>query len=318
MVEMRIVFLGTSAAVPTATRGLSSAVITRGRELLIFDAGEGMQQNFIKSGLGINKKLKIFITHMHADHCLGVLGLLQTLSLLGREAPVDIFGPPKFARFVKANMNILSFGLIFEVRVIPIEKEGMVVKERDYLVSCCNAQHISPTYAFCVIEQERAGIFNIEKIKKLGIPEGHLYKRLQSGEDVTYGGKHILSTHVTGPKRPGRKVGISADTRPTNKLRDFFRNCDLLVFDSTYSQNQWQKAKDRMHSTASEAAILAQAAGAKKLLLTHFSARYADTMELVNEARAFHNNVEAAEDMRIVEIPYLDSKDTGATENGSA
>src|SRR5918911_485432 len=129
MVNMKLIFLGTSAATPTMERGLSSIALVRGGELLIFDTGEGMQRNFIKSRLGVNKKLKIFITHMHADHCLGVLGLLQTLSLLGREAPVDIFGPPKFARFIKANMNILSFGLIFEVRVIPIEKEGMVVKE---------------------------------------------------------------------------------------------------------------------------------------------------------------------------------------------
>ncbi|HEU4446245.1 MAG TPA: MBL fold metallo-hydrolase, partial [Nitrososphaeraceae archaeon] len=147
MVEMRILFLGTSAAVPTATRGLSSAVIIRGGELLIFDTGEGMQQNFIRSGLGINKKLKIFITHMHADHCIGALGLLQTLSLLGRETPVDIFGPPKFAEFMKINLNILSFGLIFEVRISSIRSEGIVVKERDYSVSCCEAHHIFPTYA---------------------------------------------------------------------------------------------------------------------------------------------------------------------------
>src|ERR671910_2181662 len=117
MVEMRILFLGTSAAVPTATRGLSSAVIIRGGELLIFDTGEGMQQNFIRSGLGINKKLKIFITHMHSDHCLGALGLLQTLSLLGRVDPVDIYGPPDFAEFVKANMEILSVSFIFETRI---------------------------------------------------------------------------------------------------------------------------------------------------------------------------------------------------------
>src|ERR671919_3132497 len=117
MVEMRILFLGTSAAVPTATRGLSSAVVIRGGELLIFDTGEGMQQNFIRSQLGINKKIKIFITHMHADHCLGALGLLQTLSLLGREAPVDIYGPPDFAEFVRANVKILAFGLVFEARI---------------------------------------------------------------------------------------------------------------------------------------------------------------------------------------------------------
>lgn len=303
---MRIVFLGTSAAIPTATRGLSSTVIVRGGELLIFDVGEGMQQNFIRSRLGVNKKIKIFITHMHADHCLGVLGLLQTLSLLGREAPVDIYAPPDFAEFVKVNVKILSFGLVFEARISSIKHEGIVVQERDYFVSCCRAQHIVPTYAFCINEHKRPGIFNLEKIRRLGIPEGRLYKKLQSGEDITYRGRRITSTQIVGPKRPGRKVGISGDTRPTDKLRNFFLNCDLLVFDSTYSHNESQKAKERLHSTASEAAVLAQQARVKKLLLTHFSARYRDTSQLVSEASAFHKNVEAAEDLRIIEIPYVD------------
>jgi ribonuclease Z len=307
MVEMRVVFLGTSAAVPTATRGLSSAVIVRDGELFIFDAGEGMQQNFIRSRLGINKKIKIFITHMHADHCLGVLGLLQTLSLLGREAPVDIYGPPDFNEFVRDNMKILSFSLIFEVRISSIKDEGVIVHERDYLVSCCKAQHIVPTYAFCLNECERPGKFDVGKVRKLGIPEGYLYKKLQSGEDVVYRGRPIISAQVTGPRRPGRKVGISGDTRPTERLRDFFRNCDLLVFDSTYSHDESQIAKERFHSTASEAAELAKEADVKKLLLTHFSARYRDTDQLVREASAFHKNVQAAEDLRIFEIPYTDS-----------
>jgi ribonuclease Z len=308
LVQLRIVFLGTSAAVPTAFRGLSSIVIVRNGELLIFDAGEGMQQNFIKSRLGINKKIKIFITHMHTDHCLGALGLLQTLSLLGREAPVDIYGPPDFAEFVKANMEILSVSLIFEARIKSIKSEGVVVRERDYLVNCCKAQHIEPSYAYCLNEFERPGIFNIEKVKRLSIPEGHLYKRLQLGEDVTYEGRHITSNEVTGPRRPGRKVGISGDTRPTSKLKNFFHNCDLLVFDSTYSHEECHKAVERFHSTASEAAMLAQQAGVKKLLLTHFSARYTDTMQLVSEAKAFHNNVEAAADLRFIEVPYIDRK----------
>ncbi len=307
MVEMRLVFLGTSSAVPTAKRGLSSTVLVRGGELLIFDAGEGMQRNFIKSRLGINKKTKIFITHMHGDHCLGVLGLLQTMSLLGREAPVDIYGPSDFAEFVKTNMEILSFGLIFEVRIISIKDEGVILQERDYFVSCCKAKHVIPTYAFCINEYERPGIFDIEKIKRLGIPEGRLYKKLQFGEDVTYRGKVITSAQVTGPKRAGRKVGVSGDTRPTDRLKNFFRNCDLLVFDSTYSNDESKKAKERFHSTASEAAVLAKRAGVKKLLLSHFSARYKDPDQLVSEASAFHENVEAAEDLRIIKIPYMDS-----------
>jgi ribonuclease Z len=307
MVDMRIVFLGTSAAVPTSTRGLSCTVIVRGGELLIFDAGEGIQQNFIRARLGINKKIKIFITHMHADHCLGALGLLQTLSLLGRETPVDIYGPPDFAEFVKANVKILAFGLIYEVRITSIKAEGVVVKERDYFISCCKAQHIIPAYAYCLNEYERPGKLDINKIEKFGIPEGHLYKKLQSGEDVTYKGRRVLSVRVTGPRRPGRKVGISGDTRPTARLRNFFRDCDLLVFDSTYSHDEFQKAKERFHSTASEAAVLANGAGVKKLLLTHFSARYKDTNQLVSEASTIHNNVEAAEDLKVIDIPYTES-----------
>jgi ribonuclease Z len=307
MVEMRIVFLGTSAAVPTATRGLSCTVIVRGGELLIFDTGEGIQQNFIRSRLGVNKKIKIFITHMHADHCLGALGLLQTLSLLGREAPVDIYGPPDFAEFVKANVRILAFGLIYEVRIISIKDEGVVVQERDYFITCCKAQHIIPAYSFCLNEYERPGKLDSKKIAKLGIPEGHLYKKLQNGEDVIYMGRRVLSVWVTGPRRPGRKVGISGDTRPTSRLRNFFRDCDLLVFDSTYSRDEFQMAKERFHSTASEAALLADRAGVKKLLLTHFSARYKDTNQLVGEASLIHKDVEAAEDLKVIEIPYPDS-----------
>jgi ribonuclease Z len=308
MVDMRVVFLGTSAAVPTATRGLSCTVIVRAGELLIFDTGEGIQQNFIRSGLGVNKKLKIFITHMHADHCLGALGLLQTLSLLGREAPVDIYGPPDFAEFVKANVKFLAFGLIYEVRITSIKDEGVVVQERDYFITCCKAQHIIPTYAFCINEYERPGKLDVKKIAKFGIPEGHLYKKLQNGEDVTYKGKRVLSGWVTGPRRPGRKVGISGDTRPTSRLTNFFRNCDLLVFDSTYSGDDFQMAKKRFHSTASEAALLADSAGVKKLLLTHFSARYKDTNQLVGEASLIHKDVEAAEDLKVIEIPYPDGK----------
>jgi ribonuclease Z len=257
--------------------------------------------------LGVNKKIKIFITHMHADHCLGALGLLQTLSLLGRVAPVDIYGPPDFAEFVKANLKILAFGLIYEVRIVSIKDEGIVVQERDYFITCCKAQHIIPAYAFCLNEYERPGKLDIRKITKLGIPEGHLYKKLQNGEDVTYMGKHVLSGWVTGPRRPGRKVGISGDTRPTSKLRDFFRDCDLLVFDSTYSRDEFRMAKERFHSTASEAALLADRAGVKKLLLTHFSARYKDTNQLVGEASLIHKDVEAAEDLKVIVIPYPDS-----------
>lgn len=304
MVNMRLVFLGTSAATPTAERGLSSIALLRGFELLLFDAGEGMQRNFIKSGFGMNRKMKIFITHMHADHCIGILGLLQTMSLQKRQTTLDIYGQPQLAEFIKENIRIINFGLTFDVNIHIINAEGVVVKENDYQVICCNANHSVPAYSYCLAEFERPGIFNIEEAKRLGIPEGNLYHKLQHGEDIVYNGKTIKSSQLTGPRRAGRKVGISGDTRPTDKLQVFFKDCDLLVFESTFSHDKHQKAVESSHCTATEAAILAKASNAKKLLLTHFSARYDETCQLNNEAIAIFGNVEAAEDLKVVDIPY--------------
>ena len=304
MVNMKLIFLGTSAATPTMERGLSSIALVRGGELMIFDTGEGMQRNFIKARLGVNKKMKIFITHMHADHCLGLLGLLQTMSLQGREKAVDIYGPEKLSEFLKENMRIINFGLIFEVNVHTIDNEGIVVREKDYQISCCNAEHLIPAYAYSLIEYDRPGIFNVQKAKLLGIPEGDLYRKLQYGHDIIYNGTIIKSTNIVGPSRSGRKIGISGDTRPTNKLERFFENCNLLVFESTYGHDNNQKALEYCHSTAAEAAMLAKKSHVKKLLLTHFSARYDDTSNLINEASTIHENVEAAYDLKIVNIPY--------------
>ena len=304
MVDMRLFFLGTSSAVPTASRGLSSIALMRGAEVLLFDAGEGMQRNFIKSGLGINKKMKIFITHMHADHCVGLLGLLQTMGLQGREKSVYIYGEPRLEEFLRENMRIINFGLTFDIIVSKIEKGGVVVKEKDYQISCCETLHSVPSFAYCLEEFERPGIFNISEVKRLGIPEGELYGKLQHGQNIIYGGKMIKSTHVVGPPRRGRKIGISGDTRPTDKLVRFFKECDVLVFESTYGGDKQEKAIENGHSTAAEAATIAKKAEVDKLLLTHFSARYDETSLLVKEASAIHNNVEAAEDLKVVKISY--------------
>jgi ribonuclease Z len=304
MVDMQLVFLGTSSGVPTVRRGLSSIALMRGAELLLFDAGEGMQRNFIKAGLGMNKKMKIFITHMHADHCVGLLGLLQTMELQGRDKSVDIYGEPRLEEFLRENMRIIGFRLTFDIIVHKIENEGLVVRERDYQVSCCQALHSVPSFAYCLEEFDRPGIFNVTEARKLGIPEGNLYSKLQRGEDIVYGGKTIRASHVVGPPRKGRKIGISGDTRPTDKLARFFKDCDLLVFESTYSRGKQEKAIENAHSTAAEAATIAKNAKVDKLLLTHFSARYDETSLLVKEASAIHYNVEAAEDLKVVKISY--------------
>ena len=162
MTNMRLVFLGTSSAAPTADRGLSSVALARGAELLLFDAGEGMQRNFIKAGLGMNRKMKVFITHMHADHCVGLLGLLQTMSLQGRDLDLDVYGEPRLAEFLHENMRIINFGLTFKVNVHAICSEGLVVKESDYQILCCKASHSVMSYSYCLEEFDRPGGFEVE------------------------------------------------------------------------------------------------------------------------------------------------------------
>ena len=304
MVDMQLVFLGTSSGAPTVQRGLSSIALIRGAELLLFDAGEGMQRNFIKAGLAMNKKMKIFITHMHADHCVGLLGLLQTMELQGREKSIDIYGEPRLEEFLRENMRIIGFRLTFDIIVRKIEKEGVIVRERDYQVSCCQAMHSVPSFAYCLEEFDRPGVFNVAEARRLGIPEGDLYSKLQRGEDIVYGGQTIRSSQIVGRPRKGRKIGISGDTRPTERLARFFKDCDLLIFESTYSQDKQEKAMENGHSTAAEAATIAKKADVDKLLLTHFSARYDETSLLVKEANAIHYNVEAAEDLKVVRVSY--------------
>ncbi|HZT34548.1 MAG TPA: ribonuclease Z, partial [Nitrososphaera sp.] len=268
------------------------------------DAGEGMQRNFIKAGLGMNRKTKIFITHMHSDHCVGLLGLLQTMSLQGRTAALDVFGQPRLKEFIEENMRIINFGLGYEVNIHTIEKEGIVDTEDEYQVTCCDAVHSIPALSYCVEEFDRPGVFDIAKVKSLGVPEGSLYGQLQRGEDVLFEGRTIRSSEVVGPPRRGRKICFSGDTRPSSKLEKFFQDAEILIFESTYSDDMHEKAIQHWHSTATEAASIAKAARVKKLFLTHFSARYDETANLVREAQKIHECVEAAEDLKTVPIPY--------------
>ncbi|MGH9934054.1 MAG: ribonuclease Z [Nitrososphaerales archaeon] len=301
--QLKIIFLGTSSAMPSSKRNLSSVAIVRGNEVLIFDTGEGMQRNFLASGIGTNRKTKIFITHMHSDHVLGLLGLLQTMALQNREMPVQIYGPDVLRDFIESNMKLLSFGLTFPVTFMPVN-EGVVVEESDYVVKAKLAEHSIKSYSYCLAEHERPGIFYPEKAEKLGIPKGGLWHKLQYGEEIDFNGKVIKPEDVTGSKRKGRKIGISGDTRINDGLVDFFNDCDLLIFDSTYGEDHKDKAAENMHSTAKEAAALAAKAGVKKLVLTHFSARYEDVSVLAKEASEVHTNVVAAEDLMAIEIPY--------------
>ncbi|MBC8251876.1 MAG: MBL fold metallo-hydrolase, partial [Candidatus Nitrosopelagicus sp.] len=211
---MKLVYLGTSAAAPTIERSLTCICLVRENEVLMFDAGEGAQIAYLKASLPWNKKMKIFVTHLHGDHCLGILGLLQTMSLQKRTEGVEIYGPAGIEEFITSNIKVLNFGLPFPV-FITIVNEGNVVIEKDYQVNCCNAQHGIPAFSYCFEENEKSGVFYPDKAKELGIPEGKLWQELQNGNSIEKDGEIIDSSQVTGEKRSGKKIGISGDTRPT-------------------------------------------------------------------------------------------------------
>ena len=298
---MKLVYLGTSAAAPTPERSLTCICLVRENEVLMFDAGEGAQVAYLKAGLPWNKKMKIFVTHLHGDHCLGILGLLQTMSMQKRTESLEIYGPAGIEEFITANIKVLNFGLPFPV-FITIVEQGDVVNEKKYRISCCEAQHGIPAFSYCFEENEKPGVFYPEKAKELGIPEGKMWQELQNGNSVEVNGVKIDSSQVTGDKRPGKKIGISGDTRPTEKLQNFFTNSDYLSFDCTFSIDLKDRAIETNHGTAKEAAELAKNANVKNLILTHFSARYSDESVLLDEAKQIHESVIAAKDLLEIEI----------------
>ncbi len=298
---MKLVFLGTSAAQPTEKRGLSCICLERDGEILMFDAGESAQISYMKSGLGWNKKMKIFVTHLHGDHCVGILGLLQTMSMQNRTETLEIFGPSGIDEFIAANIKVLNFGLSFPV-LINIIKDEKIIDNEKFSIYTCKANHSVTAYSYLFEEKDKPGRFNVKKAKELGIPEGVLWNKLQNGTEVNNNGNIIKPEQVLGEKRPGMKVGISGDTMPTKELEVFFKDCDYLVFDATFLDEQKQRAQDTCHSTAKQAATLGKNANVKNLILTHFSARYKDESGHLNEAKEIHNSVITARDLLEIEI----------------
>ena len=298
---MKLVFLGTSAAQPTENRGLSCICLERDGEILMFDAGESAEISYMKSGLGWNKKMKIFVTHLHGDHCVGILGLLQTMSMQNRTETLEIFGPSGIDEFISANIKVLNFGLSFPV-LINIIKDEKIIDNEKFSIYTCKANHSVTAYSYLFEEKDKPGRFNVGKAKELGIPEGVLWNNLQNGTEINNNGKVIKPEQVLGEKRPGMKIGISGDTMPTKELEVFFKDCDYLVFDSTFLDEQKQRAQDTCHSTAKQAAMLGKNANVKNLILTHFSARYKDESGHLNEAKEIHNSVITAKDLLEIEI----------------
>jgi ribonuclease Z len=240
--------------------------------------------------------MKLFVTHLHGDHCVGILGLLQTMSMQNRTESLEIFGPKGIDEFLSANIKILNFGLSFSI-LITIVNEGTIYENNKFLIHAAKANHSITAFSYLFEEKDKPGRFNVEKAKELGIPEGELWNKLQNGENITNNETIIKPEQVLGKKRPGKKIGISGDTMPTKELEEFFRECDYLVFDSTFLDEEKQKAQDTCHSTAKQAAELGKNANVKNLILTHFSARYKDEIGHKIEAEQIHNSVITAKDL---------------------
>jgi ribonuclease Z len=306
--SLRVIFLGTAGSVPTPKRSLPSILIQRKGEQIMFDCGEGVQRQMIQAKAGFHRKMKIFITHMHGDHVLGLPGLLQTMALLDRERKLEIYGPSGIRRFIEAIRETVQFVLTFPVEIEEIEEAGVVCDEEEYTVQAVWANHVIPSFAYALVEKSRPGKFYPEKAKALGVLEGPSWSRLQHGHRVKLpDGRVVKPEQVVGPPRPGRKIVYTGDTRPFKGFVKFAAGADLLIHDATLDDDLAERAEEDGHSTSSQAAENAKKARVKRLVLTHISARYDDTSLLLEQAQKIFKNTQVAEDFMRIEIPLLDS-----------
>jgi len=299
-----VVFLGTGGSVPTIARSLPAVLVQRQGEQLMFDCGEGVQRQMVKAKVGFHRKMKIFVSHMHGDHVLGLPGLLQTMSLLGRERKLEVYGPDGIQQFLEGVRESLQFNLTFQVEIREVCSDGVVCEEADYTVEAVQSNHVVHGWSYAFVEKPRPGKFYPEKAKALGVPEGALWSRLQHGDSVELAdGRVVCPEEVLGSLRKGRKIVYSGDTRPFEGFVEFAAGADLVVHEATFDDSLSEKAELDGHSTPSKAALQAKRAKAKKLVLTHISARYADAGLLLEQAQKVFENVVVAEDFLVLELP---------------
>lgn len=304
--SLRVVFLGTGGAVPTPKRGLPAVLVTRKGEQIMFDCGEGTQRQLVKARSGFHRKTKIFITHMHGDHVLGLPGLLQTMALLDRQEKLEIYGPTGIKQFLECIKETVQFVLTFQVEVHEIEEAGNVCDEEEYVVQAAWADHIVPNLSYALVEKPRPGRFFPEKARAFGIPEGPLWSKLQQGKIVKMPhGKLVRPRQVVGPPRAGRKIVYTGDTRPSSDVAKLANRADLLIHDATLADDLATRAQEDGHSTPSQAARVAKRAKVKRLVLTHISARYEDISLLLGQATKIFKETQVAEDFTKIEMPLL-------------
>jgi ribonuclease Z len=303
---LHVVFLGTAGSLPTPERNPSAILINREGEMILFDCGEGTQRQMMRARTGMMRLNYIFLTHLHADHILGVPGLLETMAFQGREDPLTIAGPIHTIDLVEKFSSICYFSRDFEVRAMELEP-GDVVRMDGYQVEAVETQHSVPSVGYCLKEDERLGRFNRDAAIALGVPPGPLFGKLQHGQEVTVDGRTIRPDQVMGAPRPGRKIVYTGDTRPCRTVEAASTGADLLVHDCALSDEMADWARETKHSTAGEAAQLARRAGVRQLVLTHISSRYSeDSSTLLKDARAIFEKSIVAQDLMTMEIGLRD------------
>jgi ribonuclease Z len=302
--SLRVVFLGTSGSVPTLKRSLPSVVVQCPRDQLMFDCGENVQRQMMAAKVSFHRKMKVFITHLHGDHVLGLPGLLQTMALMDRKEPVQIYGPAGLKDFLVCTKETLNFGLNYPVEINQILSEGVVCDEEEYQVIATKSCHAVESYAYAFVEKPRPGKFYPKKALALGIVAGELWSKLQSGEEITLSdGKVIKPSYVMGPMRAGRKIVYTGDTKPFDGFAKFAEGADLVIHDCTFDDSLTEKAAVDGHSTPTQAAEQAKSAGAKQLVLFHISARYPNAGLLLEQAKKVFPNSVLAEDLMELGLP---------------
>ncbi len=306
---IRLTFLGTAASRPTVGRNVSGIAVQREGELMLFDCGEGTQRQMMRYGTGFNVRT-IFVTHIHADHFLGITGLLRTMALQGRTDPMSIFGPPGSARVLRTAVGLGVERVHFPVEVQEVQA-GFRLELKGYALEAFEVVHGTPAVGWALVEDPRLGRFDVDRARALGVPEGPLFGRLHRGESVEVGGTVVEAREVVGPARPGRLVVYTGDTRPCASVVERARGADLLVHEATFGLEEESRAHETFHSTAAGAARIARDAGVSSLMLTHVSARYADDPgPLVQEARAVFPGTSVAHDGLVIEVAYADPEGT--------
>ena len=313
--ELDVVFLGTSGSMPTARRALPATLVRRGGERLLFDCSEGTQRQLLRSDVGLVDLGEIFLTHYHADHYLGLPGMLKTFALRGREVDLTIYGPPGLDELMSTLRRV--FGrLTYPVRTVEVGA-GDVLERDGYAIAAFGVEHGVSAVGYALAEKERPGRFDVEAADRLGVPPGRERGVLQRGESITLDdGRVIAPADVLGEPRSGRKVVLTGDTAPSASVVEAAGGADLLVHEATFLADERARARETSHSTAGEAALVAQEAGVKLLALTHVSTRYF-AHQVVEEATQLFSATVVPRDFDLVTIPFPERGEPGLVRSGA-